>query len=186
MRWDVKVDDNQKGYYITSAPLAIDGKIIVGTSGAETGIRGFLDAYDAKTGKRLWRTWTVPGPGDPGYESWGGDSWKHGGGSTWVTGSYDPELHLVYWGTGNPAPDWNDDSRPGDNLYTCSLLALDPDTGKIKWHFQFTPHDVHDWDATEIPILFDAIVNGRSRKVVSRWRTATAFTTCSIARPASS
>jgi alcohol dehydrogenase (cytochrome c) len=167
VRWDIKVDDNQKGYYITSAPLAIDGKIIIGTSGAETGIRGFIDAFDAKTGKRLWRTWTVPGPGDPGYETWGGESWKHGGGSTWVTGSYDPDLHLVYWGTGNPAPDWNDDSRPGDNLYTCSLLALDPDTGKIKWHFQFTPHDVHDWDAAQIPILFDTEVQGRPRKVVS-------------------
>jgi alcohol dehydrogenase (cytochrome c) len=167
VRWDTTVDDNQKGYYITSAPLAIDGKIIVGTSGAETGIRGFIDAYDAKTGKRLWRTWTVPGPGEPGSESWGGESWKHGGGSTWVTGSYDPDLHLVYWGTGNPAPDWNDDTRPGDNLYTCSLLALDADTGKIKWHFQFTPHDVHDWDATEIPILFDADVKGRRHKVVS-------------------
>ena len=167
VRWDVTVDDNKKGYYVTGAPLAIDGKIIVGVSGAETGIRGFLDAYDAKTGKRVWRTWTVPGPGDPGVESWGGTSFQHGGGSTWVTGSYDPDVHLVYWGTGNPAPDWNDDTRPGDNLYTCSLLAMDADTGKIKWHFQFTPHDVHDWDATQAPILFDADVNGRRRKVVS-------------------
>jgi alcohol dehydrogenase (cytochrome c) len=167
VRWDSVVDDNKKGYYITAAPLAIDGKIIIGVSGAETGIRGFVDAYDAKTGKRVWRTWTVPGPGEPGSESWGGQSWQHGGGSTWVTGSYDPDLHLVYWGTGNPAPDWNDDTRPGDNLYTCSLLALDPETGKIKWHFQFTPHDVHDWDATEVPILFDADLQGRRRKVVS-------------------
>jgi alcohol dehydrogenase (cytochrome c) len=167
VRWDIAVDDNQKGYYITSAPLAIDGKIIVGTSGAETGIRGFIDAFDAKTGKRVWRTWTVPGPGEPGSKSWGGQSWQHGGGSTWVTGSYDPNLHLVYWGTGNPSPDWNDDTRPGDNLYTCSLLALDPDTGKIKWHFQFTPHDVHDWDAAQIPVLFDANVQGRARKLVS-------------------
>jgi len=167
VRWDVAVDDNKKGYYVTGAPLAIDRKIIVGVSGAETGIRGFLDAYDAKTGKRVWRTWTVPGHGDAGVESWGGTSFQHGGGSTWVTGSYDPDLHLVYWGTGNPAPDWNDDTRPGDNLYTCSLLAMDADTGKIKWHFQFTPHDVHDWDATQVPILFDADVKGRRRKVVS-------------------
>lgn len=167
VRWDTVVDDNKKGYYITAAPLAIDGKIIIGVSGAETGIRGFVDAYDAKTGKRVWRTWTVPGQGEPGSESWGGQSFQHGGGSTWVTGSYDPDLHLVYWGTGNPAPDWNDDTRPGDNLYTCSLLALDSDTGKIKWHFQFTPHDVHDWDSTEVPILFDADVQGRKRKVVS-------------------
>lgn len=167
VRWDVEVADNHKGYYITSAPLAIDGKIIVGTSGAETGIRGFIDAYDAKTGKRLWRTWTVPGPGDPAAKTWGGESWQHGGGSTWVTGSYDPDLHLIYWGTGNPSPDWNDDSRPGDNLYTCSLLALDPDTGTIKWHFQFTPHDVHDWDSAQIPVLFDGEVKGQPRKLVS-------------------
>ncbi len=167
VRWDTTVDDNKKGYYITAAPLAIDGRIIVGISGAETGIRGFLDAYDPKTGKRLWRTYTVPGPGEPGRETWGGDSWQHGGGSTWVTGSYDPDLHLLYWGTGNPGPDWNDDVRPGDNLYTCSLIALDPANGKIKWHFQFTPHDVHDWDSTEVPVLFDAQVQGRNRKVVS-------------------
>lgn len=167
VRWDVVVDDNKKGFYITAAPLAIDGKLIVGVSGAETGIRGFLDAYDPKTGKRVWRTYTVPGAGEPGANTWGGDSFQHGGGSTWVTGSYDPELNLLYWGTGNPAPDWNDDSRPGDNLYTCSLIALDATTGKIKWHFQFTPHDVHDWDATEIPVLFDGEFNGRNRKVVS-------------------
>lgn len=167
VRWDTVVDDNKKGYYITAAPLAVDGKLLIGVSGAETGIRGFIDAYDAKTGKRLWRTWTVPGKGEPGAESWGGESALHGGGSTWVTGSYDPDLNLVYWGTGNPAPDWNDDTRPGDNLYTCSLLAMDPATGKIKWHFQFTPHDVHDWDATEIPILIDTQIDGKPRKVVT-------------------
>ena len=167
VRWDVQVDDNKKGYYVTGAPLAIDGKIVVGVSGAETGIRGFLDAYDAKTGKRVWRTWTVPGPGDPGVETWGGTSFQHGGGSTWVTGSYDPDLRLVYWGTGNPAPDWNDDTRPGDNLYTCSLVALDAETGKLKWYFQFTPHDTHDWDATEIPVLLDATVRGKPRKIVA-------------------
>ena len=167
VRWDTTVDDNKNGYYITAAPLAIDGKIIIGVSGAETGIRGFIDAYDPKTGKRLWRSWTVPAKGEKGSESWGGDSAERGGGSTWVTGSFDPELNLIYWGTGNPAPDWNDDTRPGDNLYTCSLLALDAKTGAIKWHFQFTPHDVHDWDATEIPVLYDTMVNGRMRKLVA-------------------
>jgi alcohol dehydrogenase (cytochrome c) len=145
VRWDTVVADNKTGHAMTAAPLALDGKIIVGISGGEAGIRGFLDAYDAKTGKRLWRTWTIPGPGDPGHDTWGGhDSWKTGAGPTWVTGSYDPELNLLYWGTGNPGPDWNGDVRPGDNLYTCCLLALDPSTGKLKWHFQFTPHDVHD------------------------------------------
>jgi alcohol dehydrogenase (cytochrome c) len=167
VRWDIAVDDNKKGYYVTGAPLAIDGKIIIGISGAETGIRGFLDAYDPKTGKRLWRTYTVPGVGEPGRETWGGDSWQHGGGSTWVTGSYDPDLHLLYWGTGNPGPDWNDDVRPGDNLYTCSLIAIDPATGKIKWHFQFTPHDVHDWDANHVPVLAEASIRGKARKVVA-------------------
>ena len=112
---------------MTLAPLALDGKIIVGISGGEAGIRGFLDAYDAKTGKRVWRFYTVPAPGEPGARRGAGDSWKTGGGSTWLTGSYDPELNLLYWGTGNPGPDWNGDSRPGDNLYTCSLLALDAD-----------------------------------------------------------
>ena len=167
VRWDTVVDDNKKGYYLTLAPLAIDGKIIVGVSGAETGIRGFIDAYDPKTGKRVWRTYTVPAAGEPGSETWRGKSLETGGGSTWLTGSYDPQLNLLYWGTGNPAPDWNGDERPGDNLYTCSLLALNPADGKIKWHFQFTPHDVHDWDSNEIAVLFDATVNGRSRKLVS-------------------
>jgi alcohol dehydrogenase (cytochrome c) len=167
VRWDTVVDDNKQGYYMTLAPMAIDGKIIIGISGAETGIRGFVDAYDARTGKRVWRTYTVPATGEPGSETWGGDSWKNGGGSTWVTGAFDPALNLIYWGTGNPGPDWNGDVRPGDNLYTCALLALDANTGKIKWHFQFTPHDVHDWDATEVPVLFDATINGRARKLVA-------------------
>ena len=130
LRWDVAVDDNKIGYYLTLAPLAIDGKIIVGVSGAENGIRGFVDAYDAKTGKRVWRRHTIPAPGEPGNETWGGkDSWKTGGGSTWLTGTYDPELKLMYWQVGNPGPDWNGEFRPGDNLYTCSVLAIDPDDG---------------------------------------------------------
>ena len=167
VRWETKVADNATGHSITAAPLAIDGKIIVGISGGEAGIRGFLDAYDAKTGKQAWRLWTIPGPGEPGHETWTGNSWKTGGAPTWVTGSYDPELNLIYWGTGNPGPDWNGDVRPGDNLYSCSLLAVDASTGKLKWYFQFTPHDVHDWDATEIPVLIDVEIGGRLRKVVA-------------------
>lgn len=168
VRWDTEVADHKTGHCITVAPLAIDGKIVIGISGGEAGIRGFIDAYDAKTGQRAWRFWTIPGTGEPGNDTWHSpDSWKTGGGSTWVTGSYDPELKLVYWGVGNPGPDWNGDPRPGDNLYTCSLVALDAETGKLRWHFQFTPHDVHDWDATEIPVLIDTVVRGKPRKVVA-------------------
>ena len=166
VRWSTVVADNSLGYWMSGAPLAIDGKIIAGISGAEAGIRGFLDAYDAATGARLWRTYTVPAPGEPGSETWGGDSWQHGGGSTWLTGSYDPDLGLIYWGTGNPGPDWNGDVRPGDNLYTCALVAFDAETGEIRWHFQFTPHDTHDWDATEIPVLLDLEWEGRVRELV--------------------
>lgn len=166
-RWSVTIADNAVGFAITAAPLAIDGKIIIGVSGAEAGIRGFLDAYDAATGERVWRTYTVPAPGEPGSETWGGEnSWEHGGGSTWLTGSYDPELDLLYWGIGNPAPDWNGDVRPGDNLYTSSMLALDGETGEMRWYFQFTPHDVHDWDANEIPVLVDLDWEGEARKLV--------------------
>jgi alcohol dehydrogenase (cytochrome c) len=165
-RWSVVVADNSVGFSMTGAPLAIDGKVIVGVAGAEAGIRGFLDAYDARTGALLWRTHTVPSPGEPGSETWQGNSWEQGGGSTWLTGSYDPELNLVYWGIGNPAPDWNGDVRLGDNLYTCSLLALDGDTGEIRWYFQFTPHDTHDWDATEIPVLVDLDWDGQPRRLV--------------------
>ncbi len=167
VRWETKVEENNTGHAITAAPLAVGDKIIVGISGGEAGIRGFLDAYDAKTGKLAWRCWTIPGPGEPGRDTWGGDSWKTGAGSTWLTGSYDPDLNLLYWGTGNPGPDWNGDSRPGDNLYTCSLLAIDATTGKMKWYFQFTPHDVHDWDANQIPVLIDAAWQGRPRKLVA-------------------
>jgi alcohol dehydrogenase (cytochrome c) len=149
------------------APLAIRGKVVIGVSGGEAGIRGFVDAYDSKSGQRAWRFWTIPGPGDAGHDTWSGDGWKTGGGSTWVTGSYDPELNLVYWGVGNPGPDWNGDSRPGDNLYTCSLVALDGNTGALRWHFQFTPHDSHDWDAAHVPILFDAEIRGTRRKLIA-------------------
>lgn len=166
-RWSTKVADYKPGYSMTLAPLAIKGKVLIGISGGEAGIRGFIDAYDARTGKQSWRFSTIPGPGEPGHETWTTDAWKTGGGSTWVTGSYDPETNLVYWGIGNPGPDWNGDSRPGDNLYTCSLVALNGDTGKLVWHFQFTPHDTHDWDSTHVPVLFNATVRGVPRKLVA-------------------
>ncbi len=164
--WDVTVADNKLGYSITVAPLVVKDKVIIGISGGEYGIRGFLDAYDAATGKKCWRAWTVPAPGEPGSETWHGDSWKTGSAATWVTGSYDPSLNLVYWGTGNPGPDYDGDARPGDNLYANSLLAIDADTGALKWHYQFTPHDAHDWDANHVPVLIDAMFNGHPRKLV--------------------
>ena len=166
VRWDVEVADYKAAYSITVAPLAVKDKVIVGIAGAEYGIRGFLDAYDAKTGKRAWRFYTVPAAGEPGNETWSGDSWKTGGAPTWVTGAFDPESNLVYWGTGNPSPDMIGDDRKGDNLYSDSLLALDADSGKLKWHFQFTPHDVLDMDANQVPVLLDANFRGRPRKLV--------------------
>lgn len=172
--WDVPVADRTKGYSVTVAPLAVKNKIIVGIAGGEYGIRGFVDAYDAATGKRAWRFNTIPAPGEPGSETWKGNAWKTGGGSTWVTGSYDPQLDLVYWGVGNASPDWNGDVRPGDNLYTASVVALSADTGKLRWHFQFTPHDVHDYDAVQIPVLVDAEYKGRQRKLMY-WANRNAF-----------
>lgn len=167
VRWETTVADNAAGFSLTLAPLALDGKIVVGVSGAEAGVRGYIDAYDSETGERLWRTFTVPAPGEPGSETWQGDDWQTGGGSTWLTGSYDPELDLLYWTTGNPAPDWNGDLRPGDNLFTCAVLALDPDTGEMKWFFQYTPHDTHDWDANQIPVLVDGEFEGQQRKLLA-------------------
>jgi len=165
--WATEIDDIKKGYSATVAPLVVKNMVLVGIAGAEYGVRGFIDAYDADTGKRVWRFWTVPGPGEPGNETWGGrDSWKNGGGSTWITGTYDPELNLLYWGTGNPGPDLNGDVRPGDNLYTCAIVALDADTGKLKWHYQPTPHDVHDWDAISDPTLVDIVFQGRKVKAL--------------------
>ena len=166
VRWETKVGDNGTGHSITMAPLAVKDKIIVGISGGEAGIRGFVDAYDARTGKLAWRTYTVPAAGEPGVETWAGDSWKNGAGATWLTGSYDPALNLLYWGTGNPGPDWNGDVRKGDNLYTSSVVALDADTGTMKWHFQYTPHDVHDWDANQIQVLADLTIDGRPRRTL--------------------
>ena len=166
VRWDAEVADPKLGHSITGAPLALKDKILVGIAGGEYGVRGFLDAYDAKTGRRAWRFWTVPAPGEPGSETWSGDSAKIGAAPTWVTGAYDPEQNTVFWGTGNPGPDWNGDARPGNNLYSDCLLALDGDTGKLKWYFQFTPHDVHDWDSTEVPVLADAVVRGEKHKAI--------------------
>ncbi|MBZ2184995.1 MAG: PQQ-dependent dehydrogenase, methanol/ethanol family [Bryobacter sp.] len=166
IRWDTVVADYKLGYSITVAPLAVRDKIVIGVAGGEYGARGFLDAYHAQTGKQAWRFWTVPGPGEPGNETWKGDSWKVGAADTWVTGAFDPETNLIYWGTGNPGPDWNGDVRLGDNLYSDSLIAVDADRGKLKWYFQFTPHDVHDWDATEVPVLVDELVRGEKRKLL--------------------
>ena len=168
VRWNVEVGSNKQAVAITQAPLAINGKIVLGMGGGEGGLRGYIDAYDAKDGKRLWRLYTIPTTGEPGVETWAGDSYKYGGATTWNTGAYDPELNTLYWGTGNPAPDWNGDARTGDNLYSCSLLAIDADTGKMKWYFQFTPHETHDWDASEPPILFDAVISGKKRKIVAQ------------------
>lgn len=155
LMWDTTVAKAESGYALTHAPLVVKDKVIVGTAGGEFGIRGFIAAYDVHTGKEAWRFYTVAGPGDPGRGSWGGDSWKTGGSSIWVTGSYDPELNLTYWGTGNPGPDWNGDTRPGDNLYSDSVVALDADTGKLKWFYQFSPHDEFDHDSVQIPVLAD-------------------------------
>jgi len=164
--WDIAYTDGNRNYGATSAPLVVRDKVIVGTSGGDDGVRGFVAAYDAETGKEAWRFWTIPGPGEFGSSSWPGDSYKLGGGTTWMPGTFDPELNTIFWGTSNPAPDFDGDPRPGDDLYTDCLLALDPDTGKLKWHFQFTPHDLFDYDAVETPVLVDAPFRGQVRKLV--------------------
>ncbi len=164
--WDVAYADWNKNYGATSAPLVVKDKVLVGTSGGDDGVRGFIAAFDAQTGKLAWRFWTIPAPGEPGSSSWPGDIYKHGGGTTWMPGTYDPELDTLYWGTSNPSPDFDGNVRPGDDLYTDCVLALDPDTGKLKWHFQFTPHDLFDYDATETPVLLDAAYRGENRKLL--------------------
>ena len=164
--WDATMEQFSNGYAATIAPIIAKDKVIVGVAGGEFGIRGFIDAYEASTGKRAWRFYTIPGPGEPGHDTWKGDSWKTGGASVWVTGAYDPEQNTLFYGIGNPGPDYHSESRLGDNLYSDSLVALDADTGKLRWHYQFTPHDVHDWDATEVPILADLPIGGQTRKVV--------------------
>jgi alcohol dehydrogenase (cytochrome c) len=164
--WDVEYADKTKHYGATSAPLIVKDEVIVGTSGGDSGVRGFLAAYDAITGNLKWRFWTIPAPGEFGSESWPGDSYLHGGATTWMPGTYDPELNLLYWTTSNAAPDFEGSSRPGDNLYTSSVLALDPDTGKLKWYFQFTPHDLYDYDATQTPVLADVDDGGVTRHLL--------------------
>ena len=164
--WDRTVADYRESYSLTLAPLVVKDMAIVGIAGGEYGIRGFIDAYDVNTGEQVWRFYTTPGEGEPGNDSWGGDSWKTGGAPAWVTGTYDPELNWVFWGLGNPSPDFNGDVRPGDNLYSNSIVALDADSGKLQWHFQSTPHDVFDLDATSEPIIVDEEINGKLVKAV--------------------
>jgi alcohol dehydrogenase (cytochrome c) len=164
--WDVAYATGNKNYGATSAPLIVKDKVLVGTSGGDDGVRGFVAAYDAETGKEAWRFWTIPAPGEKGSESWPGEMYLHGGGTTWMPGTYDAELNTIYWGTGNPSPDFDGSVRQGDDLYTSSLLALDPDTGKLKWYFQFSPHNLYDYDAVQTPVLVDANFNGQPRKLV--------------------
>ena len=164
--WEVQVADTMLGYSITSPPLVVKDKIITGITGGEFGVRAFIDAYDPATGRRIWRWYSIPAKGEFGNETWDGDSWQHGGSPTWLTGSYDPDLNTLYWAIGNPGPDINGDVRPGDNLFSCSVVALDPDTGQRKWHYQFTPNDTHDWDSTEDLVLVDRMWHGQQRKLL--------------------
>ncbi len=165
--WDTTVADLKVGYAITQAPLIVKDKVIIGIAGGDIPTRGFIDAYDPKTGARVWRFYTIPAPGEKGSETWSDPAvLPRGGGATWQVGSYDPQLNLLYWGVGNPNPDYYGGDRKGDNLYTASLIALDADSGQLRWHFQFTPHDLHDWDSNHVPVLTDLTINGRARRVV--------------------
>jgi len=164
--WNVKLAEASAGYAATLAPLIVKGKVIVGVAGGEFGVRGFISAFDAETGKQAWKFDTIPDPDQPGHDSWRGADWEHGGGAVWMTGSYDPDLNLTYWGTGNPGPDFNAEQRQGDNLYSDSVLALDPDTGKMKWYFQFSPHDPYDYDSVQVPVLANADWQGSPRKLM--------------------
>jgi alcohol dehydrogenase (cytochrome c) len=164
--WDVPLIDYRLGYSSTAAPLVVKDKLIVGMAGGEFATRGFLDAYSLTDGKRLWRFHTIPAPGEPGGDTWPAGHFERGGGATWITGSYDPELNIVYWGVGNPNPDFYGGNRKGDNLYTASVVALDADSGRLRWHFQYTPHDEHDWDSNQIQVLADLTIGGRPRKTL--------------------
>ena len=175
--WDVQLADRHLAYSFTLAPLVVEDKVIVGSAGGDRGIRGFITALDAATGEEIWRFHTIPGPGEPGHETWeecppdpetycDPEAWMHGGAAAWLTGSYDPELNLMYWGLGNPGPDFNRFQRPGDNLYSDSVVALDADTGELRWYFQFTPNDPYDYDAVQIPVLADIERNGIELKAM--------------------
>ena len=164
--WDVEYADKVKHYGATSAPLVVKDMVIVGTSGGDSGVRGFVAAFDTVTGKMKWHFWTIPGPGEPGSSSWPGDSYLHGGATTWMPGTYDPELNTLYWTTSNAAPDYVGDTRPGDDLYTACVVALNADTGELRWYFQFTPHDLYDYDANETPVLIDKEENGATRRLL--------------------
>ena len=164
--WDTEMADWRQNYNATSAPLIVGDFVVAGTAGGEQGVRGFLAAYDQTTGKEAWRFWTVPKPGEPGSETWKGAGIEQPGGTTWMTGVYDAALGLVYWTTGNPSPDYNGDERLGDNLYASSVVALDARSGRLKWHFQFTPHNVWDWDAQQPTVLVDTTWEGRPRKLL--------------------
>jgi acido-empty-quinoprotein group A len=170
LRWKVELADVKLGYFATVAPLVIGNHVIVGVSGDVTDVPGFLESVDPETGQLQWRWFTQPKKGEPGSDTWPKDSdaIEHGGGMTWITGSYDPELNLLYWGTGNPNPVLAGEGRLGDNLYTCTIVALNPDNGKLVWHFQPSPHDVHDWDAVQTPVLFDADFQGTKRKLLAQ------------------
>ena len=183
--WNVEVADMSQAYAFTLAPLAVKDKVIVGTGGGDRGIRGFIAALDVETGEEAWRFYTIPGPGEPGHETWEScppnpttycdpEAWKHGGGAVWLTGSYDPTLNLTYWGVGNPGPDFYREQRPGDNLYTNAVVALDADTGELRWHFQFTPDDPYDYDAVQIPVLAD-IERGNTVFKVMLWANRNGF-----------
>ena len=175
--WQKSLADPSAGYAMTLAPLVVKDKVIVGVAGGEYGIRGFIAAHDPGTGAELWRFYTIPAPGEPGFETWaeGGDAWQRGGASVWLTGSYDPTLDLTYWGIGNPGPDWNPAQRPGDNLYSDSVVALDPDTGELKWHFQFTPNDDYDYDAVQVPVLVDLPTTSLSSGKLMLWGNRNGF-----------
>ena len=170
VRWTIELADPKLGYFSTMSPLVVNNHVIAGVSGDVTDIPGFLDSIDPATGKLQWRWYVEPKPGEPGSETWpkNSDAIEHGGGMTWMTGTYDPALNLLYWGTGNPNPVLLGEGRQGDNLYTCSVVALNPDTGKLVWYFQTSPHDVHDWDSVETPVLFDADFNGKPRKLLAQ------------------
>ncbi|TMA57863.1 MAG: PQQ-dependent dehydrogenase, methanol/ethanol family [Deltaproteobacteria bacterium] len=166
--WNTKMDEYANGYSATVAPLVVKDKVIVGIAGGEYGIRGYIDAYDVQTGERKWRRYTIPGEGEKGVETWAGDSWKNGGGPTWITGAYDPEQNVLFWATGNTSPDWNGEAREGDNLYTDSVLALAPETGELKWHFQFTPHDIWDYDGNTDLFLVPVQRSGKVVKALAQ------------------